>query len=538
MNPLIGRLRAALRRFAGATGGNTVVVFALSFIPLVGLTGAAVDYSRANAIQTAMQAAADTTALMVAQNAAAETAASVQTTANNYYKALFTRTDAQNVQVTGTYSNTSGSTVLISATATYRTSFMGMMGFQNLSLAAQSTASFGNSRLRVALVLDNTGSMADSGKMTALKNALTNTTSGLLAQLQAAVTNPGDVYVSIVPFVKDVDVGSSNYSQNWIYWDDAAHQDNTSWNAQNGTCSQSTYNDRASCVTPGSCSISGNTTQSSCQAATTGSCNNTQETTQASCVATGSCSISSHHSHSSCTTAHGTWTTPAVWTTTAGVWTPNNTWTVDNHNTWGGCVMDRGDPGGPDTGNYDTNVVAPTTTTTATQFPAEQYSTCPQSVMGLNYNWSSMTTLVNNMSPNGSTNQNIGLALGWMSLTGGGPFTVPAMDPNYTYQQVIILLTDGLNTQDRWYGNGSTTSTQVDARQYITCDNIKNGGVTIYTIQVNTDGSPTSSLLQYCAGTRAGSGDSSKFFLLTSSSQIVSVFNQIGTQLSQLRIAK
>ena len=30
------------------------------------------------------------------------------------------------------------------------------------------------------------------------------------------------------------------------------------------------------------------------------------------------------------------------------------------------------------------------------------------------------------------------------------------MDPNYQYQKVIILLSDGLNTQDRWYGNGST----------------------------------------------------------------------------------
>ena len=64
--------------------------------------------------------------------------------------------------------------------------------------------------------------------------------------------------------------------------------------------------------------------------------------------------------------------------------------------------------------------------------------------------------------PGGNTNQAIGLALGWMSLVGGGPFpTPPAMDPNYQYQQVIILLTDGLNTQDRWY----TDQASIDARQ-------------------------------------------------------------------------
>ena len=49
--------------------------------------------------------------------------------------------------------------------------------------------------------------------------------------------------------------------------------------------------------------------------------------------------------------------------------------------------------------------------------------------MGLSYDWSSMNRLVNNMSAVGNTNQAIGLALGWMSLAGGGPFTAPAKDP-------------------------------------------------------------------------------------------------------------
>ena len=102
------------------------------------------------------------------------------------------------------------------------------------------------------------------------------------------------------------------------------------------------------------------------------------------------------------------------------------------------------------------------------------------------------------MSPNGSTNQAIGLAWAWQSLT-ASPFTIPAMDPSKVYKQVIILLTDGLNTQDRWYGDGMHTSTEVDARQQILCNNIKASGVKIYTVQVNTGGDPTSTLLQNCA---------------------------------------
>ena len=49
----------------------------------------------------------------------------------------------------------------------------------------------------------------------------------------------------------------------------------------------------------------------------------------------------------------------------------------------------------------------------------------------------------------------------------------------------------------------------------MTCNNIKAAGVTLYTIQVNTGGDPTSTLLQNCAST------SDKFFLLTSASQIM-----------------
>ena len=201
-------------------------------------------------------------------------------------------------------------------------------------------------------------------------------------------------------------------------------------------------------------------------------------------------------------------------------------------------MTDRGTATGPGTtaGN-DQKIITPTTGDPTTLFYPEQYSACSPAIMRLSYDWTTMKSLVDGLYPNGSTNQPIGLVHGWMSLVGGGPYgTVPALDPNYTYNQVIILLSDGLNTQDRWYGNGSATSTQVDDRMYATggagtCKNIKDTGITIYTIQVNTSGDPISTLLSNCAST-------GKFVMLTSANQIVATFQQIGTQLSQLRIAK
>ena len=56
-----------------------------------------------------------------------------------------------------------------------------------------------------------------------------------------------------------------------------------------------------------------------------------------------------------------------------------------------------------------------------------------------------------------------------MSLVGGGPYpTPPAEDPQLQVQQVIILLTDGLNTENRWYTSQivDRRARRVDLRQH------------------------------------------------------------------------
>jgi Flp pilus assembly protein TadG len=438
------RALAAVRRFRSAQRGNVAVTFAFATLPIIAVVGAAIDFSQANAIKADMQAALDSTALTLSKKAASMTDTELQADAQQHFTALFDHPKVTNINVAATYSSTTGSSLVVSATASVPTDVMTMFGDDSITIRATSTAKWGLARLRVALVLDNTGSMADDGKMTALKTATTN----MLSQLQSAAAANGDIYVSIVPFVKDVNLDPTNYNADWIDW--------TNWNTKNGSCSAWGY-----------------------------------------------------HSQNSCNYHGGTWS-PA------------------SHDTWNGCVVDRGGQYAPDSANYDTNVVEPTTSITATLFSAEQYSSCPQAAMGLSYDWSAMSSLVDNMSPAGNTNQAIGLALGWMSLAGGGPFTVPAKTPGYTYHDAIVILTDGMNTQDRWYNDQSS----IDAREQMTCDNIKAAGITIYTVQVNTGSDPTSTLLQNCASS------SDKFYLLTSANQIVSAFNTIGTNLTKLYIAQ
>jgi Flp pilus assembly protein TadG len=593
------KFRGALRAFRIAQRGNVAITFVFATLPIIAGVGFAVDYSHANAVKVAMQAALDSTALMLSKEAATDSATLLQSNADKYFKALFTRAEATNVTVSATYDSSSGTSLVVNGSTDVPTALLSIIGYNTITVTGSSTAKWGSNLLRVALVLDNTGSMADNGKITALISA----TKSLLTQLKTAATNNGDVYVSIVPFVKDVNLGAANYTSNYIYWGTLAQDptlaDNNSWDANNGSCSIGTYSPRSACVAQascslsgyntqstctaaGTCSVSGNNSQSSCTAAgtcsisgsghntqstcTTGTCSISGHSTQSSCTGAGTCSLSGHSTQSSCTSAGvcsksqyttsstcsqhngtwtagvwtaGVWTAPGTWTVgvwTAGVWT-QATWTPNNHSTWTGCVMDRGNSGGPDTvANYDTNVGSTNVTIPSSLYPAEQYSSCPQSVMGLSYDWTTMNSVVSNMTPNGSTDQAIGLQLGWMSLAGGGPFSVPAFKTGYTYSQIIILLTDGLNTQDRWYGDGSSLGTsddaKIDAREALTCTNAKNAGITIYTIQVNTGGDPTSTLLQNCAST------SDKFYLLTSASQIITAFTQIGTNLSQLRVAQ
>jgi hypothetical protein len=318
------------------------------------------------------------------------------------------------------------------------------------------------------------------------------------------------------------------------------------------------YTTQSTCIAEGTCSLSTYTSQSTCS--TAGTCSKSQYTTQSTCTSAGTCSKSQYTSQGSCQNNHGTWTSsPGTWTGatwTAATWTPAS-WTFD-HSQWNGCVTDRGtspiltsgfNPGtaaGPDqdlSAPSTSSQPNPATAPDSTKYPAEQYSLCPaQKVIPLTYDWSALNTAVQGMSPNGSTNQPIGVVLGWLSLIGGGPFpAAPAMDTtHYTYNQYIILLSDGLNTQDRWQGNGSTTDTGVDSRMYYkpsgaatgTCQNAKAAGIKIYAVQVNTGGDPLSTLMQNCAS------DPSMFFMLTSSSQIVSTFQQIGTALANLHLSK
>jgi Flp pilus assembly protein TadG len=117
-------LRARIRAFGGERSGNVTLTFALALIPLVGLAGSAVDYSRGNSAKAAMQAAADATALMLSKEAANLTSAQIKSKAIDYFNANFNRTDVSNVQIAPSYATSGGSQIVVTATGTLPTSLL------------------------------------------------------------------------------------------------------------------------------------------------------------------------------------------------------------------------------------------------------------------------------------------------------------------------------------------------------------------------------------------------------------------------------
>ncbi len=404
---LIGQFRRDRR-------GGVALVLTLTLLPLLVMVGGAVDYSIAGRLKQQMQSSLDAAALAAGAQSAGRTAAQIEADARAVFFAQFRPAGmpAPTVNVTIGTSNLD-----MSATLNVPTAFLGIIGLRFIPIGAQAQTAWSMGRLRVALALDNTGSMASDGKMAALQTATRN----LLTQLQNNSKSADDVYVSIVPFAKVVSVGTGYANAKWIRWTDA----NTCFFLM--------------------------------------------------------CSLD-----------------------------------------WDGAIQDRDQP-------HDISNAAPNGNSKL--FPAIGAGSTggtPRPIVPMTNNWGTLRATVAAMVPAGNTNQGIGLAWAWQTLTEGTPMNPPPMESGYAYQRVIILISDGLNTENRF----TTVATTIDARQRQLCDRIKSDGVTIYTIQVNTTSDPRSAVLAYCASSP------DKFVMMTNASQLDGVLAQIGDQLTRLRLAR
>jgi hypothetical protein len=90
---------------------------------------------------------------------------------------------------------------------------------------------------------------------------------------------------------------------------------------------------------------------------------------------------------------------------------------------------------------------------------------------------------------------------------------------------VIILLTDGDNTQNRW----TSDQTEIDKRTKKACANVKAANIQLYTVRVING---NASLLKDCAT------KPDMYYDVQNAAQLSSVFSQIAKNLANLRLAK
>ena len=206
--------------------------------------------------------------------------------------------------------------------------------------------------------------------------------------------------------------------------------------------------------------------------------------------------------------------------------TPTNKATVAN-------ITDSGLPGGP-------NFMC----TTAPLLPLSTDKT-------------TIKNAINAMVAQGATSIVEGAMWGWRTLSPGEPFTQGRPYNTKNNQKILILMTDGQNTyypisQEGFlksmydvFGyvargqlgttstSSSTWTTTMDQRTLQACDNIKAAGIIIYTVafQISGDDASALTLLQSCAS------DKDKYFAPGTNSELLSAFNAIGQDISELRVA-
>jgi Flp pilus assembly protein TadG len=184
---------------------------------------------------------------------------------------------------------------------------------------------------------------------------------------------------------------------------------------------------------------------------------------------------------------------------------------------WDGCIMDRDKP-------HNTSKAKPASGRTDENHPAQNctYSGL-QDILPLTTNAATAKSKINSLTPDGNTNTTIGMAWGYNMITSGNPLGAAASSDTARTVKVIVFLTDGLNTEDR-YGF-STTNIDADMRQL--CASAKTRDVRVFTIRV-IEGNDA--LLRDCATAPED------FFTTNDAAGIKTAFKTIGAKLMRLRL--
>lgn len=521
-NSLLQKLVQKWNKFCQLEDGMTLPLLAMSMVAVTGMVGMAIDTGRVQLVQSKLQFSLDAAGLAAGStvNTSALTSEVTKYLDANFNGYLGATLSGVNATVDQT--NTQ---ITLSATATLPTTFMAVVNVKSVSVTASSQISRAVTGLELVMVLDNTGSMANSAggggsKIDALKTAATTLINNLFASNPPA----GKLWVGIVPFSQAVNIGTGHPTWMNTTYDnsiiDASHSTTTTDWGPGGSwagCVDARVAGNEDITDDPPSSSSTNTLFKnyywiSDSLNPDGVANNNQNnwkqcSNKWNRCKNGSCTVVS----GSCSTNNGHTCTSLGYTCTYS--SPLNQTTA-----------------GP---NY----------------------LCPQQVLPMTNDKTSLLNAINSMQPAGNTLINQGLEWGWNMISPrwqglwGGTMdgnNLPLAYNTKGMSKVVVLLTDGVNTQDNsahsayWFlgdnllgtTNANTAITKLDNKTSSLCTAMKNSGIYIYTIALGTDTTTASlTLLQNCATA------SNYYFNSPSTSQLSGIFNAISDSLSNLRVS-
>lgn len=167
---------------------------------------------------------------------------------------------------------------------------------------------------------------------------------------------------------------------------------------------------------------------------------------------------------------------------------------------------------------------------------------CSTEIRPLTTNFNDIKATINAIEPSGKTYMPSGLIWGWRSLTKSTPMVEANTHDFNERKSAMVLMSDGENTQSladepNEYGfNGLYHwDTDIDDANDTTstlCSNIKNDGISVYTVAFEVTDSATLDILRNCASSPA------QFYSANNAAQLSNAFQSIGEKLAQVRLSK
>lgn len=210
-----------LRRLRSDERGNVITIFGFALIPIIGLTGATLDYSRATEARMKLNSAVDSAALMAARDATKLSDSELRDRINKWIAANLTGEAAKSFTGATITIDRTDRKITVAANLSIDTSLTRLIGQDSVTVASNAQSTWGTNTIELALALDNTGSMSNSGKMDALKAASLD----LIKIMKDATLVQDQIRISVVPFATQVKVATALKDESWLRYD----QTKTTW---------------------------------------------------------------------------------------------------------------------------------------------------------------------------------------------------------------------------------------------------------------------------------------------------------------------